>query len=410
MKLLVIADDFTGAVDTGVQFSEKGIATVVSTCLEPDFAAFREKAQVLVVDTESRHLSCDEAYRRVFRLAESAWRYGISYLYKKTDSTLRGNIGAELNAVLDASAGGPLMFVPAYPQTGRTTLAGRQYVQGIPLEETVYARDPFNPVHTGSIKEILGSCPDVQTTLALGSGIVWPELDRPGTVYVFDASTEEDMKNIGDRLKDLDKLALTAGCAGFAEYLAALLPFVRRPVVPPCFAVQTLVLCGSVNETSLKQLHFAESLGWPTITLSREQMHRAYWDRPPGENFLQAWDEQLRERGTLVIKTVNNKEEVDRTLPAREIAGSLGKIAGQLLEKGPCRNLVIFGGDTAIGAMEALMCDALTPSKEILPGVAVATAACKYKETVLVTKAGGFGPENVLQLILEYIKEQKPSC
>ena len=102
-KLLVIADDFTGGLDTGVQFARQGIATRIM--VNPDGVGdwWETDSQVLVAVTESRHLSPEDAYAVVFRFVSEAKRAGISHVYKKTDSALRGNIGAELSAALAAS-------------------------------------------------------------------------------------------------------------------------------------------------------------------------------------------------------------------------------------------------------------------------------------------------------------------
>ena len=101
VKLLIIADDFTGALDTGVQFAAGGAETRVVTNTDYDFDRVDENVQVLVLDAETRHLSRDEAYRVVFHITKKAFESGIPFIYKKTDSALRGNIGSELKAVLD---------------------------------------------------------------------------------------------------------------------------------------------------------------------------------------------------------------------------------------------------------------------------------------------------------------------
>ena len=113
--LLIIADDFTGALDTGVQFAARGARTEVVVDPQIDFSACG--ADVLVVDTETRHLPAADAYKAVFDLVERARRAGVRFIYKKTDSALRGNIGAELSALLEASGLRQLPFLPAYPKT-----------------------------------------------------------------------------------------------------------------------------------------------------------------------------------------------------------------------------------------------------------------------------------------------------
>lgn len=134
LLLLIIADDFTGALDTGVQFAAYGAATRVMVKDQVDFASC--DAQVLVVDTETRHLPPEKAYQIVEELTRAACRAGIRYIYKKTDSALRGNIGAELAAVLQASNNRQLPFLPAFPQNGRTTRDGIHYVDGVPVTES----------------------------------------------------------------------------------------------------------------------------------------------------------------------------------------------------------------------------------------------------------------------------------
>ena len=122
IQLVVFADDFTGAVDTGVQFSKQGISTLVTLDRSLDIA--ESTAEVLIVDVESRHVSPQEAYQRVYSLVKKAQQMGVRNFYKKTDSTLRGNIGSELSALLDASGEDVLVFVPAFPKLQRTTHNG----------------------------------------------------------------------------------------------------------------------------------------------------------------------------------------------------------------------------------------------------------------------------------------------
>ena len=148
LLLLIIADDFTGALDTGVQFAAYGAATRVMVKDQVDFASC--DAQVLVVDTETRHLPPEKAYQIVEELTRAACRAGIRYIYKKTDSALRGNIGAELAAVLQASNNRQLPFLPAFPQNGRTTRDGIHYVDGVPVTESPFGVGPFEPVRHGS--------------------------------------------------------------------------------------------------------------------------------------------------------------------------------------------------------------------------------------------------------------------
>ena len=86
IKLLVIADDFTGALDTGVQFAGKGMTTKVLNYFPEDEETLKRlQAEVLVIDAQTRHLEGQEAYRKVFDVVKRAGDAGVPYIYKKTD-------------------------------------------------------------------------------------------------------------------------------------------------------------------------------------------------------------------------------------------------------------------------------------------------------------------------------------
>ena len=108
----------------------------------------QEDADVLVIDTESRHISEKEAYGRVKDVFAVPGAKDVPHIYKKTDSALRGNIGAELQAVLDASGEDSAAFIPAYPGVGRITRDGIQYINGVPVSMSEFGRDSFNPIKT----------------------------------------------------------------------------------------------------------------------------------------------------------------------------------------------------------------------------------------------------------------------
>lgn len=100
ISLLMIADDFTGALDSGVQFAKAGLKVRVVTDLNYELENAGDDTQVLVFDTESRHMDAKEAYNRVYQIARKGAMYGVKYIFKKTDSGLRGNLGSELQAIL----------------------------------------------------------------------------------------------------------------------------------------------------------------------------------------------------------------------------------------------------------------------------------------------------------------------
>ncbi len=153
--MLIVADDFTGALDTGIKFAGRGVPTRVITDPEADFGRDWGDAKVLVLDAETRHLPPLQAYDIVYRAVTRAVACGIPNLYKKTDSALRGNVGAELTAFMRAAGCRALPFLPAFPQIGRVTRGGVHYIDGKPVAESVFGADPFEPVTESDVRRLI---------------------------------------------------------------------------------------------------------------------------------------------------------------------------------------------------------------------------------------------------------------
>ena len=155
IQLLMIADDFTGALDAGVQFASHGAKTTVITDTVSQWSQDVQNVDILVVDAETRHMPAQQAYDTVHRIVIQGVQAGIPHIYKKTDSALRGNIGAELSALLHASGEKQLPFLPAFPQIGRCTKQGVHYIQDLPVAQSVFGKDPFEPVKESRVDKLI---------------------------------------------------------------------------------------------------------------------------------------------------------------------------------------------------------------------------------------------------------------
>ena len=191
---IIFADDLTGTLDTAVQFAKHGIATIAF----PTARAFLENEKyhykVYVVNTSTRHLQPKEAYKVLFDLASYVFKEGGQRILKKTDSALRGNVGAELTAVMHAFQSHTLHFAPAYPDMNRYTVQGIHYCDGIPVAESVFGKDPFEPVKYSSIRDIIGETSDVKVRFASEK---WKEQeDKEPTIHIWEAKDNEELKQI----------------------------------------------------------------------------------------------------------------------------------------------------------------------------------------------------------------------
>lgn len=413
VKLLIIADDFTGALDTGVQFAAGGAETRVVTNTEYDFNSVDENVQVLVLDAETRHLSQEEAYKVVFYITKKAYGSGIPFIYKKTDSALRGNIGSELKAVLDATKQTSLHFLPAFPKMNRVTRNGIHYIDGVPVHESVFGRDPFEPVKDSYIPEIIRS--DVPVT------VIRKMEDWSGTpgIMVYDASTEEELRAKGKFLMNAGELHIMAGCAGFAGVLPSLLKLGGGKEKKVTLAKRFLVACGSVNPITGKQLDYAERHGFERIRMKPQQkLETDYYQTEEGKEILTQWNDICGRKSCIIIDTNDLPGHSDTLDYAREqgitmeelrvrISSTLGYVVKELISLGLEATLLITGGDCLTGFMKHIGREEITPVREMAPGTVLSEIAIEGRTFAVISKSGGFGCSTLMSDLAEVITGNK---
>lgn len=380
IKLFIIADDFTGALDTGVQFAAHGASTRVVTRLECNLAS--EDVDVLVLDAETRHLPPTDAYW-VVREAVLAAR-GVPYVYKKTDSVLRGNIGAELAAAMDARGVEGMPFIPELPSMGRVAREGIYYVGGVPVSKSPLGQDPFDPVTTSDIRALITRQTD--RTVSIRELGVNTKASFSGIV-AYDAETDEDLVRIGREL-GLERLHLSAGCAGFAAVLAEMLEFTGTAPnissVPRAF----FMICGSVNPVTRVQVAKAIEAGFTRIWMGDES----------------ALNGPMTSR---MILDANQQIEKPAILPGGDeerlrILTELTSAAKGFLDRGLDATLMCVGGDTLMALMKAVGVSTLTPLCEVTKGVVLtsfdyAPPGSGLRMYYILSKSGGFGEPDLLR-------------
>lgn len=414
VTLLIIADDFTGALDTGVQFAASGAYTTVVTSADYDFCQVDPEVQVLVMDAETRHLSAKEAYAIVYDITKRAVAQKIPYLYKKTDSALRGNIGSELTAMLEAAGGKILSFLPAFPKMKRWTKEGVHYIDGVPVNESVFGKDPFEPVTCSHIPQIIGSQSQIKVSVrAVSNRNVLENESGEGNqeepkLLIWDAETDEDLEALGQYLYETDQMHLAAGCAGFAAVLPGLLGLKgeRRPDIK--LNSNFLVICGSVNPITAAQLDYAEKHGFLRIRLKpEERLDQEFWASSCGQKKLCQWKELLAQHSCVILDSSDLPGREDTRDYAKvhglsldeirvRIAASFGYILKVLLKDGLESTLMITGGDTLLGCMEQLGVREMEPVCELAPGTVLSRFSMGEKKNQVISKSGGFGQETLL--------------
>lgn len=431
VKLLILADDFTGALDTGVQFSGKGIRTQVVVSghwVEPD-----SDCDVIVIDVETRHVPKEKSYEIVNDVCQRAVKYGIRCFYKKTDSALRGNVGSELQAAADAVFGKNIVFVPAFPAMRRITVDGVHYIDGIPVKESVFGQDPFEPVMYDRVDELLratgyrgGVIGVSKAERKLQTAEDWKtqasEERRQKAaeaakqqLFLYDAETDADLDEIAEAVSKKSDIPILAGCAGFAAKLPELLKLPVKKSGDVKLKENLVFLCGSVNPITKSQIVYGEKMGIPRIHLKpEEKLEISYWDQPEGLGKIR----QLAKDGMQhIIIDSNDEEGHNDTMEYAakkgysiedvrvRISETLGYLLKKLIDAGMEGTYLITGGDTLIGFMKAIGVSELEPVNEIRPGCVLTSLNYQDKKHYVITKSGGFGQERLIEQLTRILAQ-----
>lgn len=417
MKLLIISDDFTGALDTGVLMAVKGASTYVTFGSQLDLENLDRETDVLVIDAETRHLKPEDAYRVVFSIVKTAEQIGIPYIYKKTDSALRGNIGAELTAAIEGGSSDRIHFIPAFPQMGRTTVNGTHFVNGVPIAESVFGHDPFEPVLQSSIPEIIASQSELPVR-SVGKALDGVTDSERG-ILIYDSDCDQDFENISESLMKKGDMHLLAGCAGFAGMLPKILRLDGKAPQMPRLSGCMLVACGSVNPVSVAQCEYAEQNGARRFRLSPEQKLSPERTKNRKDELLLHEISKACKSGPIVILDTNGPGDpqstdayaVQQGIPPAVVRTSVVSVMSCLLEDllddGLEATIFIMGGDLLFQFIRQAGIKAISPIREIECGVVLSQLSYKGRKLNVISKSGGFGDKELFLNLWKKIQEGK---
>ena len=392
MRVTLIADDLTGACDTGALFA--GRARVL---VSVGVSAAGAEREVTAVDTESRGLEPAAAAARVSTMARCLTpRLAQSVLFKKIDSTLRGPLGAELEALLSTTGRRNALVCPAFPAQARTVRDGVLRVGGVPAHESPIGRDPAYAGPTSKVADLVrrGSArPVFSLPLSRVRGdreLVARALDAADHhIIVADAEADGDLDALAWAARDRPGLVL-AGSAGLARAVAASLGYPEARVPLPKGRAW-LILGGSLQPATRAQIQALEAWGITGVRLKGPQ--------DPEAAPLIA---ELEHGRPVFIAT---SDEIATAPAARgDVAARLARLAATLLARSQPDLIMAMGGDTAVALLRALGSDSIELLGVPASGLALGDLAVNASTRLpVLTKAGGFGDPDLLLNLLEGI-------
>lgn len=409
-QVLVVADDLTGANATGARFARAGLTTASVTSADA-VAGVVETHDVVVISTSSRHVGPAEACRRVEAAIEAAGP--VALVVKRTDTTLRGNVGSELAAALGRvrmrRPATRALFVPAFPEAGRITVGGLQLVDGVAVARSPAGRDPLTPVTYSRVADVVRQQTDLVVrevhldvvqdeedvlVRALGGG------DGAADVLVVDATDRRDLSAIARAAaRCVDEQGahwLVVDPGPFGPELATALglgagaPAGLGEAATPSDAPPLLVVAGSVTRATREQLvalehvHDATFLDIDVASFEERDVVRELTGllaaAPPGAVV-------GARTAAAEAQVVTLDRDVAERVPAR-----LGRVVREVLAQQDVGGLYLTGGDVTVGVLAGLGSSGIAIDDEVLPlAVTGRVVGGPHEGLRVVTKGGLIG-------------------
>lgn len=419
-----VADDLTGATTTGVLLARSGAKTAVFFNEE----AARENNHVssldaILISSNSRPLPANEAYDKVSEAVKALRGMGVKYFSKRIDTTMRGGIGVEIDAMLDYLEEGTVaVVVPAMPQSKRIMVGGYSIIDSMPLVDTPVAQDVRTPVLENYIPKLL----DGQSRRKIGSvglgSIIAGKIEikkalkaarhQGAEIIVIDAVTLKHIELIAEACLELKWNVLAVDPGPFTAKLA----FCRKLIQDEKDNVPTetadgngksvLIAAGSATPITKRQME----------VLCQDQRHKRISVDPMalidgGERALQEVElalersKKLFEEGSpravlfetalhgnlLDLDSEDKKRGYATGMSANRINAGLGSIISRVLEeigRDKIAGIYTTGGDTMVNVCYQLEVECIEVIDYVIPQTDVCRMFGKYQGMPIIGKGG----------------------
>jgi len=402
-RYLIIADDFTGANDTGVQLKRRGIDTDVL------FArACAGSGGSVVIDTESRGMDAKTAFRAVVEAVSNIGFDSFDVVIKKVDSTLRGNIPQEVKSLDGRYRSELVVFAPALPDLGRTTVGAVHRLNGVPITQTELSRDPKKPVREDNITRMLQSVYEEKVIHVPLETVRAQKFDfAAGRVFTFDAQTNADMRSTISAALQTGKRILWVGTAAMADNL----------LEAEYRSLPSLGVVASLSTVTGKQIEHAQASG---VTLIKVPIYEVLRDRQNERRYIDETVSSLAGgRDTLLAVSSScdaaeyektERQAVQLNMSTGQVSAftqsMIGEIACKTISRVGVSGVFLTGGDTAMGFFEEAGAIGSSILTEVAFGIPMMRLkGGRFNGLRVITKAGAFGSEEAITYSLRKLKE-----
>ena len=420
-KYIVIADDLTGSNATCSLFKKIGLRAASILKLQGDI---NYDVDVISYSTASRGLDKEEAYKKVSEAIKILKNKDVLVYNKRIDSTLRGNIGTEINAMLDNLEDDRIaVVIPSYPDSGRIVVNKTMLVNGVLLENSDAGKDPKTPIKTSCVESLVQKDIKYSSTYFTLSDIAQPieeiakkiqEAIKKSRVLIFDAVNNEDIIKISKAIIHSDINIITVDPGPFTLYYSKELQKKNH------LEKKILMVIGSVTATTKKQIEYilqeediflvkmkVEDFFEKETCLKEIERVISYIKKGIASYDLflvttsPIGDEKKADLQKLAENLNTTVEEISKII-ANTLTETVVKI---LKETEKFEGVYSSGGDITIALLEKLKAIGVEIREEVIPLAAYGRLiGGDFPNLKLVSKGGMVGDEKTIKLCLHKIK------
>lgn len=420
IKTLLVADDSTGANASAILLKQLNFTTVSLIDYARDFPGLDYDA--VAISTDSRAICAEEAHDRVELVLKGYIGNPPMVINKRIDSTLRGNLGAELNAFWELFPQRKIAIVPSFPKSGRVCKQGQVYVQGVPLEQTDVAKDPKMPITTSDAKALFQKqfkgtiaslyLEDIRhlDVLRQKTKSLYQQVDA----IIYDAETNEDIEAIATVLVEDGYDMITVDPGVFTYYYTRAVVS-RREDMKNRF----VFLVGSVVDTTYRQIVEASRdpefevitinpallLDDKTAVIEKKRVFNAFQATPKYYILITTTDPEHR----VVLDLFNLADHAKCTVDemSKRINDHLADLMHQILTYQPTiQGLFSSGGDTTLSFLTLSGASGIELQEEVIPlCVFGKIAGGIYDGLQIITKGGMIGGPDTYIKIKTFFEE-----
>lgn len=418
--IVILADDLTGALDSSCTFSSNGYKTIVYCELPKNIEVIKKDLasnmnQVVVLNTETRN-STNKKIESMYDLlfSEYKWLFENSHPFKKVDSTGRGNIGFEINAIL-SKFHIPYAFVCLpYPELKRIQTMGIIKSEGNPIDHTQnnsklpkdvrYQTEKSLEIQSG-LKTRLVTQKEIDTDEKSLYTRLKSMIESNVKIICFDSLSRKDLNQIYNTTKKYFPKCLLVGSAGLTKSISESIAV--RPYKPPKVNIQqnpfALISLSyhQTTKTHFTKLSDLKKISNITIDTDALQLDTSF--NKEYKRVCSIIEDSIYSKTNIAIK--QNKQPSlgtkNKSFTSKRLHKFLSIISTKLMSYDFYKTFILIGGDTANIVLKTASIGKIEAIEEILPGTILSLPLPENNVRFnIITKSGGFGSEDQISELI----------